>query len=130
MLTATRKTEEFKAFTEQRCEARFPIALPATAVIGDTGHSVRVLNVAPGGAMLEISKCLAAGSRLLFRCGTISVTATVAWQAGGRTGVSFDFNLDAKDVQEQRSRSFAVASRRELRRRSLLQAVTPSFSRS
>lgn len=91
------------------------MALPATALIGGSDHSIRVLNVAPGGAMFEISAALAVGTRLIFRCGTIWVTATVAWQAGGRTGVSFDADLDAREVREQLSRTAAVAARRDLR---------------
>lgn len=121
-MTAILINEDCRALSEQRGQERFSIALPATAAISGRDHCVRVLNVAPGGAMFEVSTALAVESRLVFRCGTISVTATVAWQAGGRTGVSFDEDLDAREVKEQLSRSSAVAARRELMLRLLPQA--------
>jgi hypothetical protein len=107
--------EAFQTFTEQRCEMRFAVALPATAVIRGKDYSVRVLNVALSGAMFETSAPLAARSKLIFRCGTITASATVAWQAGGCAGVWFDRLLSKRDLTDQLSRSSAVDTRRELR---------------
>ena len=114
-LTATVSNEMFRRPTEKREGMRFDVALPATAMIMGKDYSVRVLNVALGGAMFETSAPLAARSRLIFRCGTIRADATVAWQSGGCTGVRFDRLLSVRDVAEQLSRSSAVAARRELK---------------
>lgn len=118
-MTAIVATQMFRRSAEQRGEVRFPVALPATAVIDGEAYSVRVLNVAIRGAMFELSAPLATRSKLNFRCGTISVNATVAWQTEGRTGVSFDCHLSEREVREQLSRSAAVAARRELKLSSL-----------
>lgn len=114
-LTACVAAEVFRRSIEQRLEMRFVVALPATAAISGKDYSVRVLNVASGGAMFEISVPLAVRSRLIFRCGTITVSAIVAWQKGSCTGVRFDRLLADRDVTEQISRSSAVAARRELK---------------
>lgn len=100
---------------EQRGEARFPVALPATAVVSEHSYSVRVLNVAVRGAMFELATLLPSRSRLIFRCGTISAEAVVAWQCDGKMGVKFCEELSDRDVQEQLFRSAAVAARRELK---------------
>ncbi len=107
--------EALQVFTEQRSEMRFVVALPATAVIRGENYNVRVLNVALSGAMFETSAPLAARSKLIFRCGTITASATVAWQSGGYAGVCFDRLLSERDLADQLSRSSAVDAWRELR---------------
>ena len=112
-MSAIYSAEVFRRAAEQRSERRFAVALPATAVIIGKSYTVRVLNVASGEAMFETSAPLAVGSRLLFKCGTIDVSATVIWQAGSSTGVSFNRPVSHRDVTEQLSRSLALAARRE-----------------
>ena len=114
-MTAIVSDEVFRRPTEKRGDMRFAVALPATAMIRGKDYSVRVLNVALGGAMFETSAPLAARSRLIFRCGTIRADATVTWQSGECSGVRFDRPLSARDVAEQLSRCSAVAARRELK---------------
>lgn len=95
---------------EQRGETRFPVAVPATAVMGGKNYSVRVVNVARGGAKFETSAQIAIGSKLTFRCGTIATGATAVWQSGACTGVSFDRPISTRDVTDQLSRTSAVAA--------------------
>jgi hypothetical protein len=101
------------SYIEQRSEDRFAVALPAIAVVCGKDYSIRVFNVALGGAMFETSAPLASGSRLTFRCGTITVSAAVAWQTSGYTGVRFDSPVNHRDVTDQLSRSLAIAARRQ-----------------
>lgn len=100
---------------EQRGDVRFSVALPATAVVAGHAYSVRVLNVALRGAMFELATPLPSRSKLVFRCGTVSANAVIAWQCDGQMGVEFDEDLTDRDVQEQLFRSAAVAARRELK---------------
>lgn len=103
--------------SEQRCEPRFAVALPATAVINGKDHSIRLLNVALGGVMFETSALLEGGTKLVFRSGTIDALATVAWQTRQGTGVIFERRLSDRDVRDQISRNSAVALRREAKHR-------------
>lgn len=101
---------------EQREHIRSLVGLPAVVRIRDTDHSARIVNIAPGGAMIETSAILDVGLPVTLRCGSIVADAIVMWSEGFRTGVNFAVSLSDRDLAEQVARTVAISSRR-LRKR-------------
>jgi hypothetical protein len=77
---------------------------------GGKDYSARITNIAPMGAMLEVSAPLFEGTSLLLRCGSIDVHAMVVWTKDLRMGVNFSTKLSERQVAEQLSRAVAADS--------------------
>lgn len=101
-----------EAELEQREHVRSAVGLPAIVSAGDQDYSARIVNIAPGGAMIETSAVLHAGMPVLLRCGSIFAQAVVIWSSGCQTGVNFDVPLSDRELAEQLARTAAMSSRR------------------
>lgn len=97
---------------------RSALAVPAIVTVDDQDYSARILNIAPGGAMIECSASLPRDSSFLLRCGSIAANADVVWEKSGQFGIKFRSPLSERQVTEQLSRNDAIASRKLLKRKS------------
>lgn len=97
---------------ERRAWARFSVAVPAFISVGNQDFTAKLANIVRDGAMLETTAPLNVGKVATVRCGTITATATVVWKESHRVGVRFLSPLTDAEVEEQLSRSTAMAARR------------------
>jgi hypothetical protein len=91
------------------------VALPAFLQAGGERHFVQILDLSAGGAKLSCSTDLRTGTAITLDCGTLSRAATVRWQNGEQLGLSFDSELDERDLTALAGRSTALAARMETR---------------
>lgn len=96
---------------------RSEIALPAIVTLGGRDYSARVLNIAPGGAMIECTASFPPAASFFLCCGSIAADAVIVWEKGGRCGVNFRVPLSERQVTEQLSRNDAIVSRKLLKRK-------------
>ncbi|PKB19674.1 hypothetical protein B0I00_1914 [Novosphingobium kunmingense] len=67
---------------------------------GGITHCFKVRNVSATGLMGEMEPALTIGDRVSLRLGdTVRVTATVAWSAPPRFGLSFELGIDPASVR-------------------------------
>jgi hypothetical protein len=111
-LTNSRLAWEYPGAVEGRKDPRFPVGLPAILSLGHQNHSARVIDVSSSGAMIETAVRFTTGSPVYLRCGTIVARGIVAWIRIGRIGLKFDSPLSQSELEEQNSRSGAIACRR------------------
>lgn len=104
-----------EAGVEQREHVRSALGLPAIVSVEDQDYSARIVNIAPGGAMIETPALLRTGMSVLLRCGSIFAQAVVVWSSGCQTGVNFVVPLNDRELAEQLARTAAMSSRRLLR---------------
>ena len=97
-------------FADRRAYPRVSVALPAFLQVGDERCSVQILDLSAGGAKLSYPTSLATGSTVLLDCGTFERPAVVRWQNDGLTGVSFDNELDAREMSALVDRSKALSA--------------------
>jgi hypothetical protein len=109
---STTPSQESRLSFERRNGARSDLALPALVSSGGKDYSARIINIAPMGAMLEVSAPLVQGTSLVLRCGSIDADAVVVWIKGLRMGVKFITPLSERRIAEQLSGEAAVASRK------------------
>jgi hypothetical protein len=102
-------------FADRRAYPRVPVALPAFLQAGGERHSVQILDLSAGGAKLHCAASLPVGTAVILDCGTLGRAAQVRWQNGGVLGLSFDSELDARDVSDLAGRSKALAAWRKTR---------------
>lgn len=103
-------------FRDRRQAERFPVALPAFIEIEGERYNARLINLAHGGALIEtLVAHLPISSTAALHCGTIVGRATVVWTNDHQIGLKFEASLTEAQVNEQVLRTFAIASRRELR---------------
>jgi len=88
-----------------------PVALPAFLQGRGERHSVQILDLSAGGAKLNCAADLPAGTAVMLECGTVRRKAVIRWQTGPVLGLSFDSNLDERDVSALAKRSTALAGR-------------------
>ena len=100
--------------SEQRASPRLVIALPILIVLGGKQYSATLRNLSSAGAMIETSAPLITLSRIEFKCGTICSRGIVLWQRQSAFGIRFRKPIYEQQLNEQISRSGAVASRRKL----------------
>lgn len=94
---------------------RSGVALPAIIRLGGQEYSARILNIAPGGAMIECSASFPPAASFFLRCGSIAADAVVVWEKSGRYGVNFRLPLSREQLTEQMSRNDAINSRKLLK---------------
>ena len=98
-------------FADRRVYPRVPVALPAFLQANGERHSVQILDLSAGGAKLSCAADLPVGTALRLDCGGLARTAVVRWQNGGALGLSFDVELDTRQVAALAQRSTALAAR-------------------
>jgi hypothetical protein len=89
------------------------VALPAFLQVDGERHHVQLLDLSPGGAKVHGSVSLSTGTAVILDCGTLGRAAVVRWQNDGLLGLSFDRELDARDVSALIERSTALAAWRK-----------------
>ena len=103
-------------FADRRAYPRVEIALPALLQAGSKRHAVQLLDLSAGGAKLNCPLSLPTGTEVMLDCGTLGLRAIVRWQNGGVMGLSFDSELDARDVKALVDRSAALTARMKTRK--------------
>jgi hypothetical protein len=98
-------------YADRRAYPRVAVALPAFLQADGERHSVQLLDLSAGGAKLNCAASLPVGTAVMLDCGTLGLAAVVRWQDGGVMGLSFESELDAREVSALIERSNALASR-------------------
>ena len=98
-------------FADRRAHPRVGVALPAFLQANEDRHAVHLVDVSAGGAKLKCPANLASGTSVKLECGGLTRQAVVRWRSEGVMGVSFDKELDAREVAALANRSTALAKR-------------------
>ena len=106
---------EDDAFADRRVYPRVPVALPAFLQANGERHAVQLLDVSAGGAKLSSPADLPVGTAVTLDCGTLGRGAVVRWQGPGILGLSFDSELDARDIKALIERSRTLEARMKTR---------------
>ena len=96
-------------FADRRAYPRVSVALPAFLQAGKARSSVQIIDLSAGGAKLRCPTELPVGATVLLDCGTFVRTAVVRWQTDGLSGVSFESELDAREMSALVDRSQALS---------------------
>ena len=102
-------------YADRRVYPRVSVALPAFLQANGERHAVQLLDLSAGGAKLNCTARLAAGTAVILDCGTLGRAAVVRWQNGELLGLCFDSELDVRDVSALTERSRALATRMKIR---------------
>ena len=102
-------------FADRRLYPRVTVALPAFLQANGERHAVQILDLSAGGAKLHCAVSIATGTQVTLDCGTLGRGAVTRWQNGELLGLSFESELDARDVSALIVRSSALAARIEAR---------------
>ena len=97
-------------FADRRLYPRVPVALPAFLQADGVRQSVQILDLSSGGAKLNCPTGLAVGTKVLLDCGSLACAGVVRWQSGGILGLSFDQQLEEREVAALTHRSNALAA--------------------
>ena len=98
-------------YADRRIYPRVPVALPAFLQANGDRHPVQLLDLSPGGAKLSSPLDLGVGTTATLDCGTLGRAVVVRWQSAGVLGVSFDTELDAREIAALVARSRALQAR-------------------
>ena len=98
---------------DQRVTSRTTIALPIFIVLSGKRHSAILRNLSTSGAMIVTSAPLVLDMKIEFHCGAICALGSVVWQRRSGSGIKFDEHICERQLDEQVSRSSAVASWRK-----------------
>jgi len=98
-------------FADRRAHPRVSVALPAFLDADGERYHVQILDLSAGGAKANGAVGLSAGAAVTLDCGTFGRSAVVRWQNGGVLGLSFDTELDAREMAALLARSNALAAR-------------------
>ena len=98
-------------YAERPAYPRVAVALPAFLQADGVRHAVQLLDLSPGGAKLNCPASLPVGTAVMLDCGTLGLSALVRWRDGGLMGLSFESELDAREVSALIERSKALATR-------------------
>ena len=102
-------------FVDRRAYPRVAVALPAFLEANGERHSVQLLDLSAGGAKVNCPRSLGVGTEVMLDCGSFGRAAVVRWQNGELIGLSFDRELDPRDVTALADRSEALAARMKTR---------------
>ena len=103
--------QDHDPYADRRLYPRVEVALPAFLEVNGERHSVRLLDLSPGGAKVNCAIALQVGAAVTLDCGTLGRSAVVRWQNGDLFGLCFESELDARDVSALIDRSRALAAR-------------------
>jgi len=98
-------------YADRRLHPRVEVALPAFMLVDLERHFVQVVDVSNGGARLTCTQQFPAGTEVNLDCGTLSRSAVVRWQNAEFLGLSFDAELDDREVKAIIARSHALTDR-------------------
>lgn len=107
--------EQEDPYADRRVYPRVAVALPAFLQAGDARHHVQMLDLSAGGARLSCAVTLSAGAAVELDCGTFGRSGIVRWQNDEALGLSFDTELDARELAALVNRSNALSARMETR---------------
>ena len=102
-------------YADRRVYPRVAVALPAFLQADGRRHVVQMLDLSAGGAKLICLASLSIGTAVDLDCGTFGQSGVVRWQEGQVLGLSFDTELDAREVAALIDRSNALTARMETR---------------
>ena len=102
-------------FADRRAFPRVSVALPAFLQAAGERHSVQMLDLSAGGAKLDCPIRLVIGTSVTLDCGTFERPATARWQEGRFLGLSFDSELNDREMMALVDRSDALSAWRERR---------------
>ena len=111
MTAAAPSSQNRDPFADRRAYPRVSVALPAFLQANGERHFVQLLDLSNGGAKLTCSVRFPVGTAVVLDCGTLGRAAVVRWQNDEFLGLSFDAELDARDVADLAARSNALAAR-------------------
>lgn len=114
MSTANRRLAAGAGFVRREHD-RSAVALPAIIRLSGQEYSARIVNIAPGGAMIECSASFPPAASFFLRCGSIAADAIVVWEKSGRYGVNFRSSLSEEQMLEQLTRHEAINTRKLLK---------------
>ena len=115
MASSVPAPEDNDPYADRRVYLRVAVALPAFLQANGERHSVQLLDLSPGGAKLDCALSLPIGTAVALDCGTLGRAAVVRWGGGGVLGLSFDSELDGRDVAALVERSRALEARMKAR---------------
>ena len=107
--------QERDPYADRRLYPRVPVALPAFLQAEGIRHAVQLLDLSVGGAKLNCPTNLSVGTTVTLDCGTFGRSAVVRWQNGELLGLSFDSQLDAREVSALIERSKSLAARMSIK---------------
>jgi hypothetical protein len=111
MASSVTADQDSGPYADRRAYPRVPVALPGFLQANGERHHVQILDLSAGGAKLNCPVGLASGTAVVLDCGTLGRAAVVRWQNGELIGLSFDSELDERDVSALIDRSKALAAR-------------------
>jgi len=97
------------SFEDRRAFPRVEVALPAFLQAAGGRHAVQMIDLSAGGAKLTSSISLASGTAVTLDCGTFERPAVVRWQEGKFLGLSFDSELNDREMSALVDRSEALS---------------------
>ena len=103
--------QEQDAYADRRVYPRVAVALPAFLQAGRERHHVQMLDLSAGGARLHCAARLPTGTAVELDCGTFGRTGVVRWQNEEALGLSFDSELNARELSALVNRSNALTAR-------------------
>ena len=98
-------------YAERRAYPRVELALPAFLEVSGERQSVQMLDLSAGGVKLNCSAYFPIGTPVTLDCGTFGRAAVVRWQNGEFLGLSFDGELNEREISALVDRSWALADR-------------------
>jgi PilZ domain len=115
MASTVPSPQDSDAYADRRAAPRVSVALPAFLQADGERHSIQLLDLSSGGAKLHLATVLQVGTTITLDCGTFVRPAVVRWQDGDFAGVSFDGELNAREIAALLNRSKALTSRMKTR---------------
>lgn len=103
------RSDTSKPMESGRIDRRMNMFVAGAIAIGDMSCQVRIRNIAEGGAMVQSSTALSAGSLFRLCRGTLTATGLVIWSVGLRSGLKFDYPLKPRDWMAPLANSTQVA---------------------
>lgn len=111
MATPAPAPQDQDPFADRRASPRVAVALPGFLQASGARHFVHILDVSAGGAKVKCPANLECGAAATLDCGALCREAVVRWQNGELIGLSFDRELDAREVAALTERSAALEAR-------------------
>jgi hypothetical protein len=115
MASTVPSPQDTDPYADRRAAPRVSVALPAFVKVDGERHSCQLLDLSSGGAKLNLPVALPVGATIALDCGTFDREAVVRWQNGGFAGVSFNGDLNAREIAALIDRSKALTSRMKTR---------------
>ena len=97
------------SFEDRRAFPRVAVALPAFLDAAGSRHAVQMIDLSAGGAKLNCPISLTSGTAVTLDCGTFGRPAVVRWQKDGFVGLSFDSELNDREMSALVDRSAALS---------------------